>query len=140
MGITLRFKARYLNKILWRVIFIGLIISLIIFLGLKIDITYRYFLSILVIFFEILIAFYLNKNELEQLIIKEEELKLTFFNKVFFRKKPSDHLKQDLNFKLNKDIIELYEKNKLIGKIRRTSLDETNWEKLKSYFELNTSK
>jgi hypothetical protein len=137
MKTTYKFKAKYLNKILWRLVIIGLAISLLIFIGLDIDLIYRYFISMMIIFVGILIVFYLNKNEIEQLNIEDEKLELIYFNKVFFKSKPSNYLKLELNIKSNDDIIELYKDNKLISNIRNESTVNDDWDKLKSYFKVH---
>lgn len=134
MRVTFKFKATYLNKILWIMVLIGLIISLAIFLGLRMDLSYRYFLSMIIIFIGILIVFYLNRNELDQLSINEEELELIYFNKVFFRRNPSTYLRRDLTFVKTDKLLVLYKDNKTIGTIRKVSTDNQNWDKLLSYF------
>lgn len=130
------FKAIYLNKMLWRLVIIGVIISLTIFIGLDIDISFRYFLSMLIVFIGLLIVFYRNKNELQKLNIGDDKFEIIYFNKVFFKKKPYYQTAQMLNTKLNNDVIEFSVNNKIIGLVRKASIDSGGWEELKSSLNL----
>lgn len=134
MRVTFKFKAKYLNKIIWIMVLFGLIISLAIFFGLRMDLSYKYFLSMIIIFIGILVVFYLNRNELDQLSINEEELELIYFNKVFFKRTPSTYLRQNLTFVKTDKLLVLYKGNTKIGIVRKVSTDNQNWDKLLSYF------
>lgn len=134
---TIKFKAIYLTKALWWLIIIGIIISTSIFLSLNIDLSYRYFFSVVIVFIGIIVVFYLNRNELERLDIDGEKIKLSYFNKVIFKRKPASYTKQDIDTKnINNDIIELLNNGKLIGVIRKKSLNLEDWEKVVTYFTL----
>ena len=79
-----------------RLIVIGVIVSIILFVGLEIELSYRYFLSMLIVFIGLLIVFYKNKYELEKIKLQGEQIELAFFNKVFFKRKPILCLKHDI--------------------------------------------
>ncbi|MFO7447551.1 MAG: hypothetical protein R6W90_14365 [Ignavibacteriaceae bacterium] len=81
-----------------------------------------------------MIVFYLNRTEPKELEIDSDEVKITFFNKVFFKKVSRTFIKQNINYKLNNDIIELFEDNLLIVVIRKNSLSKEDWEAVKNYF------
>ena len=69
-----------------RVFEIGVLVwlmRLMFFLCLDIDISYRYFFSMLVILIGLLIVFYSNRNDLEQLNIKEEKIELVYLTTCF---------------------------------------------------------
>jgi hypothetical protein len=134
MKTTIMFKATYLKKALWLLIFIEVAICALIFIALKFDLSYRYFLSMLIVFLGLLIVFYVNRNEPEKIDIEGDKIKISFFNKVFFKRKPCIYSRHDLIFKNHNDIIELFKDNQLIGIIRRSSLSEEGWEKVKVYF------
>lgn len=135
METTIVFKATYLKKILWILVFIGIATSTLIFIAFKVDLSYRYFLSMLIIFLGLLIVFYLNRNEPEKLDIEGDRIKISFFNKVFFKREPFIYSRNNLTFKdHDENIIELFKDNQLIGIIRRSSLSEEDWEKVKVYF------
>lgn len=136
MNEEVKCKAIYLTQAFKRLIIIGVLVSVILFLGLKIDLSYRYFLSILFVFLGLLIVFYQNKNELEKIKIEDDRVKLTYFNKVFFKRKPIECLKHDIEAQMQESIIELYKSKKIIAKVRITSVNEDDWQKLKSYFTL----
>lgn len=130
------FKAIYLNRLLWRVVVIGTILSLFIFIGLDIDISFRYFLSMLIVFTGLLIVFYRNRHDLHKLSIEEDTVELIYFNKVFFKKTPSSHTLASLNTKLNTDAIEFSENSKIIGLARKGAIDPAEWEELISRLNL----
>jgi cytochrome c biogenesis protein CcdA len=132
---TFKFKATYLNKIIWTMVLIGLIITLAIFLGLRMDLICRYFISMIIILMGILIVFYLNRNELDQLNINEEELELIYFNRVFWKRPPSTYLRRNLTFVKTDELFVLYVDNKTIGTVRKVSTDNQSWDKLLSYFK-----
>lgn len=129
------FKAIYLNRLLWRLIVIGTILSLFIFIGLDIDISFRYFLSMLIVCAGFLIVFYRNRHDLQKLSIEEDKVELIFFNKVFFKKPPSSFTIERKNIKLNIDTIEFSENSRIIGLARKGAIDPDEWEEL--IFRLN---
>lgn len=135
MKTTIIFKATYLKKILWTLVFIGIVSSALIFVAFKFDLSYQYFLSMLIIFLGLLIGFYLNRNEPEKLDIEEDRIKISFLNKVFFKKEPCIYLRDNLISKEYDDIIELFKDNQLIAIVRRSSLSKKDWAKIKVYFK-----
>lgn len=134
MNMTIKFKATYLAKAFLWLIIIGILISSVIFLGLKLDLSYRYFFSMVIVFSGILIAFYLNRNELERLDVNVEQITLSFFNKVFFKREPISYARKDIETKHVNGIIEIFYKGELIGMIRKESLTLEDWEKVDTYF------
>jgi len=135
MDTEIKFKATFLTKAFWVLIIIGVIISIIIFLSLKTDLTYRYMLSMLIVFLGILVVFFVNRNEPEKIEIREGRIQISFFNKVFFKRKPLSYSKQELDIKYNNDdIIKLFKDDKLIVIIRKEAIKTDDWEKFKGYF------
>lgn len=134
MKAVFKFNANYLNRNIWILVIIGLIISLLFFLWVNIDVSYRYFWSMLLVFIGILIVFYLNRNELEQLNIKDEKIELFFFNKTFFKRKMLIYVKQELSIELKNNTIKLSKDNRITGKIRKDSTNENDWNEIVSYF------
>lgn len=134
MNETIRLKPVYLIKGLVWIAPIGIVLSLVLFLCLKIDLSYRYFLSMILVFIALLVVFYMNKEELEKICIIENKLEFHFFNKVFFKRKPCICDKQDIETQINDDTIIIFKDKKIIARIRSTSISNEVWIKLKAYF------
>ncbi|NPD44851.1 MULTISPECIES: hypothetical protein [unclassified Lentimicrobium] len=131
-SMDVKFKPAFLNKGFLYLIVIGLIISLIIFITLSIDITFRYMFSALIVFAGLLVVFFINRNEPEKIEIKDNKIYITFFNKSFFKRKPIDFSIQELESKISENgIIHLTNKGKLIAIIRKDALMESDWKELK---------
>lgn len=134
MDKIVKFKASYLQKLIWGLIIIGVVFSLVVFLGFDVDIFYGYFLSVMVVFIGVLLVFYFNRYDVEELRLNEENVDLVFFNKVFFKKESKSYKKQDLNTKKSDSLIELNHKNSLVARIRKDSVkDQKEWEEISSY-------
>ena len=135
MNITIRFEAIYLKKAFWWLFSIGFVISIFIFLGFKIDLSYRYSLSVFIVFLGIIVVFYLNRNELEELSIMGDEIKLSYFNKVFFKRKSARYTKHNIDIKkVDNDIIEILNNGERIGVIRKRSMNSEDWGRVNTYF------
>lgn len=133
----IKFKPAFLNKGLLYLIVTGVIISLIIFITLSIDITFRYMFSSLIVFAGLLVVFFANRNEPDKIEIKDNKIHITFLNKSFFKRKPIYFFIQELESKISENgIIHLTNKGKLIAIVRRDSLTTNDWKNLK---ELLTS-
>lgn len=137
MNTTIIFKPVLLNKHLKWLVIIGLVICVVLFLFLKIDLSYRYFLCMLIIFMGLLIVFYNNKNEPEKIIIEGDRIEFSFFNKVFFKKEDCVFKKQNLRSQVKESVIELFDEDRIVSNIRKISLSSENWETLKVYLTKN---
>ena len=136
MNKEIKCKAIFLTRAFKRLIIISLVVSVLLFLGLNIDLSYRYFLSMLFVFTGLLVVFYQNRYELEKLKIQDENIELSFFNKVFFKRKPIQCKKQGIEVQIQEDIITLYKAKQIIAKVRNSSVNKDDWNKLESYFVL----
>lgn len=131
-NIEFKFKPIFLNKGFLYLIVTGIIVSLIIFITLSIDITFRYMFSMLIVFAGLLVVFFTNRNEPEKIEIKDNNIHITFFNKVFFKRKPIDVSIQELESNLIENgIIQLTIQGRLIAIARRDALITNDWKGLK---------
>lgn len=137
MNITIKFNSIFLNQNFKWLVVIGSVMCVILFFFLKIDLSYCYFLCILIIFTGLLIVFYKNKNEPEKINIEGEKIELSFFNKVFFKRDICVFQKKYLKSQINEDVIELFEEDLIVAKIRKISLRGEDWEILKEYLTLD---
>ncbi|NOX85095.1 MAG: hypothetical protein GXO86_03870 [Chlorobi bacterium] len=137
-SIDIKFKPTFLNKGFLYLIVIGVIISLIIFITLRIDITFRYMLSTLIVFVGLLFLFFVNRNEPEKIEIKDKKIYITFFNRSFFKRKPIEFSIHELESKISEDgIIHLTNKGKLIAIVRKDALIDNDWKKIKELLALS---
>lgn len=131
-GIEIKFRPAFLNKGLIYLIVTGVIISLIIFITLRIDITFRYMISALIVFAGLLIVFFFNRNEPEKIVFKDSKIFITFFNKSFFKRKPVDFSIQELESKISENgVIYLTNRGKIIAIVRKDALMENDWKELR---------
>jgi hypothetical protein len=136
MNDEIKCKASHLNRAFKKLIIISVILCTLIFLEFNMDLSFRYLLSVIFVFTGLLIVFFLNKYEIEKINLQDEIIELTYFNKIFFKKKPYSCKKQDVKTKMHKNIIVLYKANHIIGRIHNNSVCNEDWIKLKSYFAL----
>jgi hypothetical protein len=130
-----KFKPVILTKLFWRLAVIGIITSLVIFTTFNIDIAFRYMFSMLIIFAGLLFVFYINRNEPEYINIEKDTIKITYFNKAFFKRKPGSFSIEELSNKSNNDeIISLNKDSLMIVNLRKESLESIKWEELKKLF------
>lgn len=136
MNITIRFNSIFLIQNFKWLVIIGSVMCAVLFFFLKIDLSYCYFLCMLIIFTGLLIVFYKNKNEPEKINIEGERIEFSFFNKVFFKRKDCIFQKQYLRSQVKEDVIELFEEDLIVAKIRKISLRSEDWRTLKEYLTL----
>lgn len=136
MDETIKIRAVSLRKSLVWLAIISVPLCVFLFLWVEIDFIFSYILCMVFVFIGLLIVFYLNKKELEKIKIEDDKIKLTYFNKVFFKKKPIECLKHDIEVRMQENTIELCKSKNIIAKVHITSVNEDDWQKLKSYFNL----
>ena len=131
MNLKINFKPFYLKKLLIAVILLGTFFSVFIFLAINIHITYKYFFLMIFVFVELLLVFYLNRYDIEELSFNNG-IRFKYFNKTFFRMK-SQHfdLKDIKAINKNDDKIKVLSKGATVAVIRKCSLDENDWETIK---------
>ena len=134
MKIVIKLNAVLQNKLLKWVVILGVMVSALLFLFLKIEWTFIYFLSILFIFSGIVGSFYLNRNEPETIIIEENIIKFSFFNKFLFVREDCFFKKECLLFQENESSIELLNNGRRVVIIRKKSLSKNDLDILKTYF------
>lgn len=124
------FQQFYLKKSINLLVIIGLILSISIFLLFKIDIVYKYFLSMVIVFLGVLIVFYLNKYHLEKLIINAK-LHFIYSNKFFFKKKDKEIGINEVEVdKKNNAKLTISSKGKIVAIVRRNSLNDIEWREI----------
>ena len=135
MDETIKFKASYLNLSLKRLFTIGVLVSISLFVGLDIDLGFRYFLSMLFVFIGLLIVFYLNKNDPETIKFHGDKFEVTFFNKFFFKRSSCVYKRQETESRIKGKTIELFMGEKIVAIIRNSATTSNeDWIKLKSFF------
>lgn len=140
MNEIIKCKTLYFENILKKFILICLAVSVLIFFGLDVDISYRYFLSMILIFSGLLIVFYINRDEPELIKCYDDKLEFTFFNKVFFKREPLIYEIENLKFDTNEEMIKVFTDKELIAIIRKSAISLEEFEKLKLYFQSTSEK
>lgn len=130
---VIKFKAGYLNKLLGIYLSLSLLISVLIILRLDVDFIDGYIISMTITLSGLMVVFYLNKYEVEEIILTNENLEFYFINKFIFRRKTLNCLKSEINVKINQDIILIYKDSRLIAKVRKNSININSWEFLINY-------
>lgn len=129
-------KGFFLKQALKKLVIISVVVSVLLFLGLNIDLSYRYFLSMFFVFIGLLVVFYYNRHTPEIIKLQGEKIELTFFNKVFFKKPICVFNKQEIESRIQGENIEIFKSGSLSVRIRRNELNTEEWNKLKEYFSL----
>jgi len=110
---------------------IDLILSIAIFFSLNIDLAYEYFISMLLVFFSLLVVFYLNRLELDKIIFNNK-VTIRYVNKFFFKRKPHELKKENLKvYEVNDSKLKIIINYKVIGFLRKKSLSKNDWDFLK---------
>ena len=130
----IKINSLYLSNLMKKLLYGGVLISVLIFFGLDIDISYRYFISVLLVFVGLLYVFYLNKNFPEYIDIQDDQLKIAFSNKMFFKKGVQEYKKEDISLKEEEDLLLIYNKNELVAKIDILSFNDNDLCEFRSYF------
>ena len=86
------------------------------------------------IFGGMLYIFYLNRNELSLMKTEEEEVKFSFINNSFFRRKDITLPKKDIRCVQEAKVIKLLIGEKLFAIIRPESMKAEEWEQLQSFY------
>jgi hypothetical protein len=124
------FTAKYLGNLLVKMIIPCSIISLILFLSLEMKFSYKYFISMTIVFVGIVIVFHKNKHDVHEFIFNDDELEFSYFNKIFFRKEKMKIRQANLEIDIKVDQVILREFNEVVGIIRRCTTDENNWNEI----------
>lgn len=77
--------------------------------------------------------FYLNRNEFYTLILEGEMLHLDFLNKSFFKRKPLERQRSDVQSKVTDAVIELMYECKHIATLRKVSMTSEEWESVTQF-------
>lgn len=126
----IRFNAKHLSKLLTRMIIVGLTITLALVYVVDIELSYVYMLSSLIIFICVLYVFYLNKNDPEFIEICDNELRVSYINKTFFKRDSIVLQKNEINVEKNDDFVNVLQEEEVILVIRKNSLSSSDYNKL----------
>jgi hypothetical protein len=135
---TIKFKPFFLTRALWVVVFAGFVLSLMLFLFLAVDLTSIYALSMVIVFLGLIIAFYLNRNEPELIEINDNEIRVQYLNKFFFKRKPFVASVSDFKIIKTENEIMLIDKQPVL-QIRKRSVTTDDWNLINGYFKTNTN-
>jgi hypothetical protein len=124
----INFRPSYLTKGIWLLIIIGGCSSLSIFLILDVEMSYRYLLSMIIIFIGILILFYVNRFEPELLSIDDETIHIDYFNKSLFKRKRTTILLNKITVSSEDAIIKIFNDKTLEAVIRKNAVEVEKWE------------
>lgn len=124
------FEAKYLSRLLWFAIIVSLVFTIIVYLKLNIEIIDVILISSFSTAFLVAIAFYLNKNEIEKIVISDEKIKIFYFNKIFFKKREKIIEKKNVQSKYNNGLIKIISNGNIEGIIRKMSADEKAWHQI----------
>ena len=127
----INFNPILLKKLIYIMLLIDLILSIAIFFSLNIDLAYEYFISMLLVFFSLLVVFYLNRLELDKIIFNNK-VTIRYVNKFFFKRKPHELKKENLKvYEVNDSKLKIIINYKVIGFLRKKSLSKNDWDFLK---------
>ena len=132
---TFKLKPVYLERLIWRLVIVGAIISLLVFLALNIDLSFKLSLSMLIVFIGVLIVFYLNKYEPEIITVEDKNFEFSYFNKVFFKRRKCVYAKNEIEVKIGDNIILVSVNGRLIGRIRKKSMEPEDWGQIISHLQ-----
>lgn len=130
MGKKFVFTAKYLSNLLIKMIIPCVIISLILFLTLEIKFSYKYLISMMIVFAGILSVFYQNRYDVQEFNVNEGELEFSYFNKTFFKKEKVKKSNVNIKIDVKNDEVTFSDINEVIGIIRKCSTDEEKWNEL----------
>ncbi|MCW3466899.1 hypothetical protein [Chitinophaga nivalis] len=133
--LTIKCKAVYLNKLLLGLYFTGGIAGLLLLLLLKIDKSYSYFLTMLLIFIGTVAVFYLNKHELTLIQKSGDHLTFSFINKSFFKRNDFSCAITDIVCNQTADKLTFEYNNKVFALARKPAMDDSAWKTLTLIFK-----
>lgn len=121
------FKPSFLNKgILWLTL-IGVPVSTVLFLTLKIATEYIFFICMMFVSVGVLLIFYFNRFDVFQIIIDDHTIKLFYFNRSFFKTPTKSYTKNEIEISTNNDSIILSKEGTKVGIIRKSAVEAAAW-------------
>ncbi|MDQ0110546.1 hypothetical protein J2T02_005699 [Chitinophaga terrae (ex Kim and Jung 2007)] len=120
---VIQFKAFFLTRMMTRLFVVSGILVCLFFLLSDLHMSYKYFLSMVAVFCGMLYMFYLNRNELSLMKTEEGEVKFSFVNNSFFRRKDVTLPKKEIRCVQEAKMIKLFIGEKLFAIIRQESVE-----------------
>lgn len=131
-----KFKPVWLSKIFSITLSIGLVFSILCFLLIKLDYQIIFFMCSVVVFLLILFSFYLNRYDLDSIVIEENIVTFYFINKLLYEKQPLKYNLSEIQIKEDKRKIMLnfIRNSTLIAVVRKGAIENKKMEILEKVF------
>lgn len=131
---AIKFKAVFLTRMMTRLFIVAGILACLFFLISDLHMSYKYFLSMVALLGGMLYMFYLNRNELSLMKTEGAEVKFSFVNNSFFRRKDITLPKKEIQCVQEAKVIKLLTEEKLFAIIRQESVELEEWRQLQSFY------
>lgn len=131
---TIVFKTKRFEKMVFIGMLIGIGISTLMFLFVNLDYQFIYMISSLLILSIIIYIFYYYRFEPYILIIDDNLIKISYFNKSFFKKKELSIDFNQLEITGSQNIITLKKQGETLALIRKEAVSLSDWEIIMNRF------
>lgn len=118
---------------------IGIILSIVLFVSLKIDTSFIFMICTLILLSLIIRIFYLNQNEPDSILIEENRITISYINKSFFKKQTLNTELKQLNFEVQENVLQIKQNGNIIANLRKEALIDQDWAFVLSLFPVSRS-